>query len=408
MAENLSIPEIGDEIKVAIESIAFGGDGVARHGNYVLFVPDVIPGEQVMVRVSAAKKSFGRALPLEILAPSPDRTEPRCAVYGTCGGCQYQHVSYARSLEFKEGQIREVMLRIGGLEVEEACAPIVPSPEAFGYRNSVSLRLRRAGDEWQAGYTGRDNKTFVPVSCCPLAADEVNHEIENIGSGIRRLESTDKIRGITVRGDGERTLLCPRYVRPLRFTSEARLCYLHEHLGFYYGCSSFFQVNHHVIPALLDLVKEGLNPKSGQTLLDLYAGVGLFSIALAEEYSQVVGVEVGQEAVECFEENLRENAIENVTVVRAAVEDSIRSGLRELEKQPVSVLADPPREGMKPEVARALNEGPVERLVYVSCDPATLARDLKLLGTAFTLKKLTPLDMFPQTKHIEAVAVLVR
>ena len=406
MTETRNTPRIDDELDVTIASMAFGGDGVARHGDYVLFVPDVIPGEQVRVKIVAAKRSYGRALPLEILQPSPDRVEPPCAVYGLCGGCQYQHVSYSKSVEFKESQIREVASRIGGLALDDICDPIVPSPEAYGYRNSVSLRLRRAGKSWETGYIARDNKTFIQVSQCPIAAGAINSEIANLDAGIKQFKNKDKITDVTMKCDGEHTMLCPRYQKPIRFESAARLRYVYGHFSFYYGSSSFFQVNHAMIPALLDLVKSALDPKPGQSLIDLYAGVGLFSIALAKDYKQVTGLEIGQEAVECFQENIRENSVSNATVIRGTVESSIRAGLKELGDKPVSVLVDPPREGLKKEVVQALNEGPVEKLAYVSCDPAMLARDLKLLGASFTLKKITPLDMFPQTKHLEAVAAL--
>jgi 23S rRNA (uracil1939-C5)-methyltransferase len=163
-----------------------------------------------------------------------------------------------------------------------------------------------------------------------------------------------------------------------------------------------------MIPTLIDLVRNALDPTACQGLIDLYAGVGLFSIALASDYRQVTALEIGQEAVECFQENIQENGISNVTVVRGAVESKIHAGLSQAGKKPVSVLVDPPREGMKKEVIEALNKWPVERLAYVSCDPATLARDLNLLCVSFALDRITPLDMFPQTKHLEAVATLTK
>jgi 23S rRNA (uracil1939-C5)-methyltransferase len=161
-----------------------------------------------------------------------------------------------------------------------------------------------------------------------------------------------------------------------------------------------------MIPALIGLVENGLDPAPHETLFDFYAGVGLFSIALSGRYRQVVGVEAAEEAVECFQENIRENGLDNVTVVRGKVEGKTGDADRELEGKTVSVLVDPPREGMKREVTRFLNSAPLRKLVYVSCDPATMARDLRSLSTAYRLERITPLDMFPQTKHIEAVAVL--
>ena len=136
-AKSESIPKTGDEVDVTIDSMAFGGDGVARYRNYVLFVPDVIPGERVSVRISSTRRSYGRGVPARIIERSPYRIEPPCEVYGLCGGCQYQHVVYEKSLEFKEQQLKEVLLRIGGLPIEGVCDPIHPSPGPYGYRSAV-------------------------------------------------------------------------------------------------------------------------------------------------------------------------------------------------------------------------------------------------------------------------------
>ncbi len=404
--EKMSIPKAGDEVDVTIESIAFGGDGVARHDNYVLFVPDVIPGEKIRLSITVSKRSYGRGVPVHVLEPSPDRTNPRCDVYGLCGGCQYQHVAYERALKFKEQQLREVMLRIGGLSVEDLCSPIRPAPEAYGYRNVISLRVRAADDGWQAGYAARDNTTFVPVSHCPIASKAINDSLADIAAAIKGFGHPDNIKSLTIKNAGARTLVCPVYHKPFRFRTNERLAYRYKHLDFCYGSGSFFQINHAMVPVLIDLVSEGLAPEPGETLLDLYAGVGLFSLALAERYHGVVGIEAGEEAVACFQTNIGENKFRNITVVRGTVEANLDAARREIEGRAVSVIVDPPREGMKEDVVRFLNEAPIRNLVYVSCDPSTLARDVRLLAEAYRLRKITPLDMFPQTKHIETVAVL--
>jgi tRNA/tmRNA/rRNA uracil-C5-methylase (TrmA/RlmC/RlmD family) len=401
-----SIPEMGTEVDVVIKSVAFGGEGVARYRNYVLFVPGVIPGEKVRVRITATRRSYGKGVPVSIIEPSPDRTEPRCEVYGMCGGCQYQHVAYERSLELKEQQVREVIQRIAGISIEDLCDPIRPAPEAWNYRNVITLKVRKNEGIWEAGYVALDNQTLVPISRCPIAMEPINDCIAGLWSNLDGFEHQDKITDITIKHGQEQTLLYPRYRKPYRFRSAERLCYRHEDLVFRYGLRSFFQVNPSVIPSLVDAVGEALDPAPGDSLLDLYAGVGLFSIAQAGKFDRVVGVEVAGEAVECFRENIRENDLKNVSVVRGAVEQMLRSAYQKLKGRAVSVLVDPPREGMRAGVIRFLNAAPVRRIVYVSCDPSTLARDLKMLSTSFSIRKVTPVDMFPQTRHLETVVLL--
>jgi len=401
-----SSPGVGDEVNVTVDSVAFGGEGVARHDNYVLFVPDVIPGEKARVRITATKRTYGKAIPLDILEPSPDRTAPRCKVYGTCGGCQYQHVKYRRSLELKEQQVREVVERIARISIGEVCAPIRPSPKAWAYRNVISLKVRVGDNGRDAGYVARDNKTLVPISACPLAMEAINEAVAGIGSSLGGFEYPDKITDITIKhGDGQ-TLLYPRYMKPYRFRSAERLVYRHGDLAFRYGLRSFFQVNPSMIPGLMEVVGEALAPSHGESLLDLYAGVGLFSLAWARSFEKVVGVEVAREAVDCFRENIAENGLSNVRVVRGPVEQVLGRAYQKLKGRTVSVLADPPREGMRKDVIRFLNAARVRRIIYVSCDPATLARDIKALGASYSIRKITPLDMFPQTRHLETVAVL--
>jgi len=337
---------------------------------------------------------------------SPERVEPACDLYGLCGGCQYQHMAYERSLEFKEQQVKDVVARIGRLSIEGVCDSMRPAPHAYGYRNSVSLHVRKPGGKRRVGYFARDNTTFVPISQCPIASKEINESLGRIEVVLRGFDHLERMKGLTVKSAGARTLIYPSYQKPVRFESDERLSYRYKHIDFYYGPRSFFQVNHAMIPDLMELALDGLAPEPGETLLDLYAGVGLFSLALSDKYRQVVGIEAGEEAVACFEANISENGPRNVKVVRGKVEANLKAASREIEDKAVSVIVDPPREGLNKRVVGFLTEAEIKKLVYVSCDPATLARDLKALSTAYSIRRITPLDMFPQTKHIESVTVM--
>jgi 23S rRNA (uracil1939-C5)-methyltransferase len=402
------IPRVGDEFDVTVQSMAFGGEGVARCGDYVVFVPDVIPGERARIKIAQAKPSYGKAALVDLLEPSPARTEPLCAVYGVCGGCQYQHVSYEKSPEFKEQQLKETILRIGGISIDDLCDPIRPAPEPYGYRNVISLRVINGPKGWEVGYIARDNKTVVPVSRCPIARQAINGSLGDIGHVISAFERSDTIKEITIKYDGERTVFYPIYRGRFRFKPNDRLRYRYRDLIYRYGPVSFFQVNHSMIPGLLDAVSGGLDGGPDETLFDLYAGVGLFSIALAGRFRQVVGIELARESVDCFQANVKENGNHNITVIRDRAEHALKYAYKDFKTAVNSVLVDPPREGLKRGVIEFLNKTAFRRLVYVSCDPATLARDLKMLRATYSIRKITPLDMFPQTKHLETVVVLNR
>jgi tRNA/tmRNA/rRNA uracil-C5-methylase (TrmA/RlmC/RlmD family) len=405
-AKHDSIPRPGDEIDVTIQSMAFGGDGVARHSNYVIFVPDVIPGERARVRITSAKRSYGNGALVELLESSRERTEPVCGVFGVCGGCQYQHVSYEKSLEYKEEQLREICRRIGGISVDDLCEPIRPAPEPYGYRNVITLHVKDGARGWETGYYARDNKTLVPISTCPIARGAINASLGGIGPVISSFDHAERIVEITVKCDSERVLFYPVYTGWYRLKSKERLAFRYEDLVFRYGLRSFFQVNHAMIPGLIDTVGKGFDGGTDETLFDLYAGAGLFSIALAGKFSRVVGIEVDRESVECFEENVTANNLSNITIVQDPVERVFGLAYEDFKGASNSVLVDPPREGLKKEVIRFLNETAFRSVVYVSCDPATLARDLKSLTTVYSIRTVTPLDMFPQTGHLETVTVL--
>ena len=262
---NSSIPRVGDQVDVTIQSMAFGGEGVTRYNDYVLFVPDVIPGEKVRIKITQAKRSYGRAMLVELFEASSARTEPRCEVYGRCGGCQYQHVTYSKTLEYKEQQLKDMVLRIGGIAIDDICEPARPAPEPYGYRNVIWLRVVDGTGGKEVGYIARDNHTFVPISICPIACDVINRSLGNIGHVLATFEHSDMIKEISIKSAGDRLLFHPIYEGGLRHKSDDRLCYQYQDLTFHYGPSSFFQVNHALIPSLIDAVGEGLDGGPGET-----------------------------------------------------------------------------------------------------------------------------------------------
>ncbi|MGF1678937.1 MAG: class I SAM-dependent RNA methyltransferase [Candidatus Methylacidiphilales bacterium] len=348
------------ELDLIIDDLAFGGDGVGRVDGKACFVPFVLPGERCRVRVIEDKKKYLRADLLEVIEPSLERIPPVCPVFGHCGGCQYQHVSYSAELRIKENQVRQLLLRLGAMEHVEI-APIIPSPEPYGYRNRVRLHLR----EGSPGFLAHASNRHVPITSCPLASESINRQIQQLA---RRATSQE----------GQMTL---------RDKDSA------DHRG-------FTQVNRFLLDELLKQVENCL-PPLGERFLELYAGGGFFTQRLAPRYRQVDAVEWDSRLVEVG----RRDSPMHVTWWEQSVEEAM---LRMEVDEPMDILTDPPREGMNRLVVEKLKSIPAGRLIYVSCNPATLARDLKYLAPEWSVRWVKPIDMFPRTAHVECIAVCER
>jgi 23S rRNA (uracil1939-C5)-methyltransferase len=342
-------------MELQIESLAFGGDGVARHAGKVWFVPFTIPGEKVRVEVVVDQKKFGRAQLVEVLSPSPSREKPLCAVYEKCGGCQYQHLSYEEELNSKTKQVEETLRRIGKL-IDPPVKPIIRSPQPYGYRNRIVLH--RQNGVW--GFRGTNPRELVGIQSCPIASEVVNQELEKFLK-----EPDQKLDHVSIRD--------PQISR-----------------------SGFHQANSDLAEVLIYLVGEYLPPKAG-ALVEGYCGGGFFTEKLSDRFDSIYAIEK--------DERLLRDAdrlkLPNVTWVHDSVEICIQEAL--LESEAKVVLVDPPREGLESGIVSILNRSQVEDLVYVSCNPSTLARDAHGLSEMFDLKVVQPLDLFPRTSHIECV-----
>jgi 23S rRNA (uracil1939-C5)-methyltransferase len=381
-----------------------------------VFVPFALPGERVRVRLVESKRTFARAELLEVLQPAPQRIAPRCPHYGLCGGCHYQHTDYATQCALKAAILREQLQRLAGI-VEPPLRPIVPSPQPWNYRNTVQFHLDPQG---RLGYHRADSHQVVAIRECHLPEPVLNQVWPQLEFeprlGLERVE----LRA----GSGEEVLLIleSQDPQPPEFSVDFPLSAVHlspagtivlagedylvmEILGrpFKVSAPSFFQVNTAqaaaMVQHLLDILP--LTPQS--TLLDVYCGVGLFTAFLAPRVGRCLGVEVSPSACEDFAVNLDE--FDHVALYQGAAEEI----LPWLDVRPDVVVVDPPRAGMAPAALEALIRLGPTYLAYVSCDPATLARDLKhLLGAGYRLLHITPFDLFPQTYHIESISLLVR
>jgi len=368
--------------ELAIARLVAGGDGLGFADGKAVFVSGVLPGERVAVRVTTRRRDFDRAELVEVREPSPARVAPPCALHGVCGGCDWLHISPAEQRAQKAAIVREALRRTGGIERD--LPPIAPGP-ALGCRNRA--QIHRDG-EGRLGYMAARSGDVVPVEHCPIVAPPLD------GFFAGRLAAPAGLDRFTVFSDGnwvacegiddDRDLAVTVCGRPVAFSV---------------GC--FFQSNLAALGALVQVVLEGLR---GEDAADLYCGVGLFGAGLAERFPRVAAVESSTLSLAFARRNIRGSGHEFHPMT---VEQWIESGAARGRFD--AVVVDPPRAGLAPEVSAWLCDAAPSRLVYASCNPVTLARDLaRLTAGGFTLEDLRLFDFYPQTSHVEAVARLVR
>lgn len=368
----------GHKLQLKITDIAFGGEGVARHEDFVVFVPFVLNGEEIEAEVTEVKKRFARARPLRILSPSPDRVPAPCRYFGACGGCQYQHIAYEAQLRVKHKQIVDLFQRIGGFDGSRI-APVIPCPQPYGYRNRVMIRSQwnRPEQRLNLGFVRWDCGLVEDIEECKIAEPALNEEIRRV-----RAQPPPK-GGIKI---------------VLRVAPE----------GWEVPRDSFFQNNFALLPKLVDTIRKLVRGGPSLHLVDLYCGVGFFGIELAESVESFVGVEYDRLAIEAARRNAAARGRTNGEFQAATAEEALPVLLKRLAPATATVLLDPPRKGCRPELLALLRTARPAQVIYVSCHPATLARDLNVLcrDGVFDLAQLVPLDMFPQTQHVECVADL--
>ncbi len=379
--------KIGDKINLAIHDLAFGGEGVGRIDEFVVFVPFVITGETVAAEITEVKKNFARAKLLRVITPAPERVVPECEYFGACGGCQYQHIDYAAQLRFKHKQIADLFERVGKISPEKIQS-VLPCPAPYGYRNRIMIRSQWNGPAKKLviGFIRADNQFVEDIEECKIAEPALNEQIKEV-----RANPPPK-GGIKV---------------VLRVQPE----------NWEVPPDSFFQNNFFLLPKLVATVREFLQAAGAQHLIDLYCGVGFFGIEAADVVKSFVGVEYDQLAIKAARQNAALRKITNGEFVAAKVEEILPALLQKFSvladgqlENKTSVILDPPRKGCWPETLELLRQTKPAQVIYVSCHPATMARDLNILCAdgVFELSRVQPLDMFPQTQHVECVADLRR
>lgn len=448
-------PRRGETLELTIDDLAFGGEGVGRADGYVVFVRGGLPGDRLRVRLTEARGRFGRAAIEEVLVPSPDRVPAPCPYFGRCGGCRLQHLAYPAQLAFKEKQVRECLHRLGGVGDFEL-RPILPAADTYGYRNKMEFTI--AGDPPALGlHVFERYDVVLDIERCLLQSETMNtlldefrrqlrdralsvwdprtergllrfvmmREGRNTGEAmVNVVAAAPDIETLTPVADAVRdrapattsvVLNVNAKKASVAVGSEEHLLSGREHITesldgvvFQVSANSFFQTNTRQAERLFAVVEAACELTGEETLLDLYSGTGAISLLLARRVRAVYGIEVAAAAVADAIRNARANGIENCTFlageVRHVLPDLMRQGVRAS-----VVVADPPRAGFHPKALSALATLAPARIVYVSCNPSTLARDVgDLVRQGYRLEWVQPVDMFPQTPHIEAVARLSR
>jgi len=378
-----------DIINITIETIAFGGEGLGRAENLVVFVPFTAPGDVVEVEIREAKKRYLRGRMKRLVTPSPDRVEPPCPYFRRCGGCHYQHIEYAKQVEMKGRQVSEAFERIGKFTAPPV-ETVLPSPAPYGYRGKAEFHVERARDgAYRIGFMDVGGSRLVDIERCAIMDESINEQLTFLRRPMHAPLRVDRYVIWSLTGKSE----------------EKHVVRVVKGLEILVPFEGFFQANTTLTDGLVDTVMEFAGTGPGESVLDLYCGSGLFPLFLAPACRSLVGIEIDGEAVECARLNMERHGIGNAVFhegdVREILEREFGAG-----KAVDVVVLDPPRTGCEREVLDCvIGLGP-SRVVYVSCDPSTLARDARLLADGgYVLITVRPVDMFPQTKHVEAVAL---
>jgi 23S rRNA (uracil1939-C5)-methyltransferase len=401
-----------------LDSFAYGGECFGRlPDGKATFVPYVLPGEKVRIRLVEEKRGFARGELVEVLAAAPERTEPRCPHFyragmgEPCGGCHYQHIPYERQIQAKAEILRDQLQRIGKLK-DPPLQPTVPCPNPWYYRNYVQFHLAA---EAQLGFVGT-KQSVIPIQECHLPAEELIELWEQLEIDV--IPGLDRIGLRMGAGDERMVVLESNDPEPVEMQLDLRVSVIHNGPGgtlvlggddhivievlerpFRVSADSFFQVNTAMAEKMILHLLENLGIGKQDTLIDAYCGVGLFSAFLAPKVARLIGIEVHPRACEDFVVNLDE--FENVELYEAQVSDVLPS----LDVQSNILVADPPRAGLGRATLEGIQSLQPRTIAYISCDPATLGRDARsLVEMGYQLGQVTPFDLFPQTYHIESIS----
>ncbi len=376
-----------------VEKIVPRGFGLAFAEKLTVFVPLSAPGDELRVRITELKKRTAFAEIIEVSNPGANRVEPPCVYFGACGGCNFQQLSYEAQLQAKLDIIRDCLQRIGNIAVDPHIT-IIPSPREYDYRSRVRWQIDNGGQKF--GYFRRDSHEVIDVEACPVLAPPLEHTLRNIRSTMEWINFPNDGEVLAACGDAGSVSIRSSV------GTEPAVDITYSGAGEVYGFSAetFFQANHLLVPALVESATGGA---SGERSLDLYSGVGLFTLPMARTFGSVIAVESAPAAIRSAKRNLKNTGLGNVRILRSGVgrflnENSVKADF---------ILIDPPRSGTERGVIEAITSLGPKYISYVSCEPSILARDLRsMIDRGYSIDTITAIDLFPQTHHVETVVRL--
>jgi 23S rRNA (uracil1939-C5)-methyltransferase len=435
---------------ITINSINSRGEGVGRINDWVIFVPYGVPGDQVEIIIEITKRNYSTGRIIDIIKPSSYRVEPPCEYFGSCGGCSFQHIEYNYQLYLKENLLKENLKKIGNIQ-NELVREIIPSDNIWNYRNKVQLVIKNQKGNVTPGFFRRDSHDLVHINYCPIQHDLSNKFIEKImpllskwtvynehrGSGLLRyimcktsfynkellctivcnekkipekenfLENLKDFTGLAGVVQNFNPSLSNSVIGEENLLLWGRNYIIEEikDIKFMISSSSFFQVNTGQVEKMYDIISRLISSLNIKQAIDAYCGIGTFSLFLSRKAGYVFGIEENKEAVNIAKKNMELNNITNIQFLAGQVEDLLYN--LGYDKKIDLIILDPPRKGCEGDILKTIRKLEIEHIVYISCNPATLARDLVILrDLEYEIKLIQPVDMFPHTPHIESICYL--
>ena len=388
-----------EEIELTIDTLTNMGQGLGRRNGWVVMVRFALPGERIRARVYRNDKNFSEADLVEVLEPSAQRIAAPCPVFTQCGGCQYQHFDYQSQLEWKTRQVKELLQHMVGIETE--VLPAIPSPKQYGYRSKLTPHFPKPkqDNEVKIGFLRQGSRSsYVEIERCPLISDPMNQRLTELRAQTKRTQIENPFK----KGA---TLLIREHADGVTNDPKA---IIREKVGgvvFSFPAGEFFQNNPSILEAFTTYVSDQASAGGSRYLVDAYCGSGLFCLTAAHRFEQAVGIEVSEFSVQYAVKNAEANQLENARFVlgdAASIFEQI-----DFQGKETSVIIDPPRKGSNEEFLNQLIAFAPRKIVYVSCNPATQMRDLRVLMDAgYAIEEVQPFDLFPQTKHLECIVTL--